>query len=192
MEKEKIEKELKAAMVEKLKEHRCPQQGERVEYQVLRIGPDSGQPCPTDEEIRVIHRKDPRASGTVYVTNFAIRFTHQQMVPTSLLLADAPGDAAQAELRAHNSFALRSTIALTATLPTQGQAWCSAEGDSTRVAGSLLRDPRRAKQVVVELQVSSSTDPVVAPAKEHPLATPSGVQVGEDDRKSVPTRQHSV
>ena len=56
MEKEKIEKELKAATAAKLKEHRRPQQGERVENHVLRIGPDSGQPWPTDEEIREILR----------------------------------------------------------------------------------------------------------------------------------------
>ena len=37
-EKAKATQELMAAIAEKLKEHRRPQQGERVEYQVLRIG----------------------------------------------------------------------------------------------------------------------------------------------------------
>ena len=118
VEKEKIEKDLKAATAAKLKEHRRPQQGERVEYQVLRIGPDSGQPYPTDEEISEILKNDPRASGTVYGTHYAIRFQHKQIVPTPLLLADAPGDTAQAEPCEHNLFASRSTVTSTATLPT--------------------------------------------------------------------------
>ena len=71
-EKARIEKELKEATAAKLNEHRRPQQGERVEYQVLRIGPDCGQPWPTDEEVREILRKDSRASGTVYGAHFAI------------------------------------------------------------------------------------------------------------------------
>ena len=57
----------------------------------MRIGPDCGQPWPTDEEIREIQRKDLRPSVTVYGTHFAIRFTHKQMVPTPVLLADAQG-----------------------------------------------------------------------------------------------------
>ena len=97
---------------------------------MLRIGPDCGQPWPTVGEIREILRKDPRASGTLYVMHFAIRFTHKQMVPTSVLLADAEGDAAQAELRAHDPLAVRSTRTSTATLPTQAQAGCTSEGDS--------------------------------------------------------------
>ena len=71
------------------------------------------------------------------------------MGPTTLLLADATGEAAQIELREQNPFALRSTATSTATLPPQGQAALSAEGDSPLVADRLLRDRRRAKQVVV-------------------------------------------
>ena len=40
-EKKKIEKELKAATAAKMNEHRLPQQGERVEYHMPRIGPES-------------------------------------------------------------------------------------------------------------------------------------------------------
>ena len=96
MEKERKEKELKASTAAKLKEHRCPQQGERLEYQVWRIGSDCGQPSPTDEEIRETLRTDPRASGTVYGTHFSIRFTHKQMVPAAVLLAHATAETAQA------------------------------------------------------------------------------------------------
>ena len=113
------------------------------------------------------------------------------MVPTQVLLADAPGETAQAELREHNPFASRSSTS-SATLPTQGQAECSAEGDSPRVASSLLRDPRRAKQPGVGGQVSSSTDPVEGPAKEQPMATPGPVRVGVDEQLAAPTRDHSV
>ena len=143
---ESMEKELKAVSAAKLKEHRRPQHGERIEYQGLGIGPASGQPWPTDGEIREILRKDPPPSGTVYATHFAIRFPHNQMVPTPVQLADAPGDAAQAQLREQNPFASRNTVTLTSTLPTQGQAECIAEGNSPRVAGSLLRDQRRANK----------------------------------------------
>ena len=85
-----------AATAAKLKEHRRPQQGERVEYQVLGIGQECGQPWPTDDEVREILNKEPRASGILHGTQYAIRFTHQQMVPTPVLLADSPGDAARA------------------------------------------------------------------------------------------------
>ena len=191
-EKVKIPKELMAAPAEKLKEHRRPQQGEGVEYQVLRVGPDCAQPWPTDEELRAILRKDRHASGTVYGTHYAIRFAHKQMVPTAVLLADAPGDAAQAELRGHNHFAVRSTITLTATLQIQWQVRCSAEGKSPRAAVSLLKDPRLARKVVVEGQLTSTTDPAEWPMKETSMATPSGVLVGKDERQSMPTRQDSV
>ena len=144
VETERIEKELKDDIAAKLKEQRRPQQGERVEFQVLRGGADCGQPWPTDEEIREILRKDTRASGTLYMAHFAIRFTHKQIVLTPVLLADAPGETAQAELREHNGFASRSSTS-SATLHTKGRAECSAEGDSPRVAGSLHRDPRRTK-----------------------------------------------
>ena len=114
------------------------------------------------------------------------------MVPTPVLLADAPGETAQAELRENNPFASRSTSTSSATLPTQGPAGCSVEGDSPRVACSLLRDPRRAKQMVVGGQVSSSSDPLEAPAKAQSMATPTEVQVGVAESHSVPTRLHSV
>ena len=81
VEKEKIEKELKAATAAKLREHRCPQQAERVEYQVLRVGQECGQSCLTDDEVREILKKDQRASGTVYGTHYTIRFHHKQMFP---------------------------------------------------------------------------------------------------------------
>ena len=109
---------------------RRPQHGERVEHQVLRIGPDSEQPCATDEEIRAILGKDPRASGTVHGTHYAIRFHHQQRVSTPLVLADAPGDTDQAELPEHYPFASRSTVTSTATLLPQGQAVCTAKRNS--------------------------------------------------------------
>ena len=54
-----------AATSVNLKQHRRPQQGERVEYQVLRIGRECGQAWPTDEEASAILKNDPRASGTV-------------------------------------------------------------------------------------------------------------------------------
>ena len=191
LEKAKATQELMAATAANLKEQRRPQQGEPVEYQVLRIGQEYGQSCPTDDEVREI-LKDPRASGTVYGTHFAIRFNHKQMVPTPVLLAETPGDTAQAELHEHNPVASRSTITSTATLPTQGQAGCSGEGELPRAAGSFLKDQQRARKVVVECQVSSSTDPVEAPAKEQSMATPDEAQVGVDERQSAPTRQHSV
>ena len=113
------------------------------------------------------------------------------MVPTQVLLADAQGEIAQAELRKNNPFASRSSTS-SATLPTLVQAECSAEGDSPWVAGSLLRDPRRAKQPVIGGQVSSSTDPVEAPAIEQSMATPGTVRIGVDEQLAAPTRDHSV
>ena len=111
------------------------------------------------------------------------------MVLTPVLRADAPWDTAQTELRDHNHVALRSTSPSSATVATQGQLECSAEGDSPQVTGSLIRDPTRAKQVVVGGQVRSSIDPMEAPAKEQPMATPNAAQVGVDESESVPTRQ---
>ena len=113
-EKEKLEKELKAATATKLREHRRPQQGEPVEYEVFRVGTDTTQPWPSDDEIRAILKNQQRASGTMFGTHFAIRYTHEQMVPTPVLLADAPVDAAQAELRANNPFGSHSTGSSTA------------------------------------------------------------------------------
>ena len=124
----KATEELMVATAAKWKEHRRPQEGERVEYQVLRIGQECGQQWPTDEEVREILRKDPLASGPVYGTHYAIRFTHKQMVPTPVLLAETPGDAAQAEQREHNPFASPSMVTSSATLPKQGQAACDGEG----------------------------------------------------------------
>ena len=86
------------------------------------------------------------------------------MVPTPLLLADAPGDAAQAELRAKNPFASRSTTSSTAILAMPEQIGSIAGGDSPWAKGCLLKDPRRAKQVV-EGQVSSTTEPAESPMK---------------------------
>ena len=60
------------------------------------------------------------------------------------------------------------------------------------MAGNRLRDPRRSKQLVCGGQVSSSTDPVEAPAKEQSMATPGPVQVGVDEQEATPTGQHSV
>ena len=113
------------------------------------------------------------------------------MVPTPVLLAHAPGDAAQAELRANNPFGLRSTGNSTSTLPSQGQTEGTAEGDSLWVGCSLLRVPRRARPVM-EGHVSSTTEPAESPMKGTSKATPEEVQVGDDDRQSVPTRQHSA
>ena len=128
VEKAKLEKELKEGTAAKLREHRRPQPSERVEYQVQRIGLDYNQPWPTDEEIGAILMNDPRAGGTVYCSHIEIRFAHLQMVPTPVLLSDAPVDAVQAELRAHNTFASRSTVSSTASLPSHGQADGTAEG----------------------------------------------------------------
>ena len=127
-EKEKIEKELKETTAARLREHRRPQKGERVEYEVFRFGTDAAQPWPSDDEVRAILKNQARPSGTVYVTHFAVRFTHEQMVPTPVLRADAPGDAAQAELRENNPFASRSTASSTAPLVTQEQIGSIAGG----------------------------------------------------------------
>ena len=114
------------------------------------------------------------------------------MVPTPVILHDATGDTAQAELREANPFASRRTVTSTATLPKQGQAGCSGKGELPRAAGSLIRDSRRARKVVLEGQVSAKTEPAESPMNAQSEAMPMGVQVGEDDRQSVPRRQHSV
>ena len=176
----------------KLNVHQRPQQGDLVDYLLLRINQECGPPWSTDEEVREMLRKDPRASGTVYGTHYAIRGTQKEMVPTPVRFADAPGDAAHAELWAHNPFAMRSSVTSTATLPTHGQAGCIAEGDSPPAAGSLLKDSRRAREVVWEWQVSAKTEPAESPMNEQSEAMLIGVQVGVDERQSVPTRQHSV
>ena len=191
MEKAQATQELSAATAATLKEHRRPQQGERVEYQMLRIGQECGQRWPTDEEVRAILKKDRRASGTVYGTHYAIRFHHKQMDPTPVLLPDAPGETAQAELRDNNPFASSSTVTSTATVPTQGRAGCNAEGEPSRAAGNLLKDPRRTRQVVVEGQVSSSTDTVESPAKGQSMATPACAHAAETNA-NLGLRQHCV
>ena len=164
--------------------------GERVEYEVFRIGTDDRQPWPSDDEVRAILKKQSRASGTVFGTHFGIRYTHKQMVPTPVLLADVPGDAAQADLRANNPFASRSTASSTAILAMPDQVGSIAGGDFPWTSGSLLKDPRRAKQVVEE-QVRSTSEPVESPMKETPQATVEHLQ-DVDERQSAPTRQHSV
>ena len=140
----------------------------------------------------MILRICPRTSGTVYVTHYAIGFTRKEMVHTPVLFGDAPGDTAKVELREHNPFALRSTVTSTATLPAQWQAGCSGEGELPRAAGSLLNDSRRARKVVLEGRVSAKTEPAESPMNEQSEAMPMGVQVGVDERQSVPSRQHSV
>ena len=107
-----------------------------------------------------------------------------------VLLADAPEDAAQAELRANNPFASRSTASSTAPLATPEQFGSIAGGDSPWALGSLLKDPRRAKQVA-EGQVSSTTESAESPIKETSNATVERLQDG-NERQSAPTRQHSV
>ena len=123
--------------------------------------------------------KDPRASGTVYGTHYAIRFTHKQMVPTPVLFAETPCDNAQVEQRDHNLFASRSSLTPAAATQSQGQAERSAGGDIHRATGILLKDPCKVRKAVVEGQVNSSTDPVESPNKEQPMATPSNAEVGE-------------
>ena len=128
-EKANVPQERMAATAAKLKKHRRRQQGEPVESQVLRIGQECRQAWPTDEEVRHILKKDRRSSGTVYGTHYDIRFTREPMVLTPVLLAESPGDIAQAEFRDHNPFASRSMVTSTPTLPTQGPAGCHAEGE---------------------------------------------------------------
>ena len=98
VEKERIDKELKAATPSKLKDHRRPQQGERVEYQELRIDPNFRQQWSSEEEIQAILRQHRPASGTAYANYFTLPFRQNQMVPTALLPAQAPPDIAHAEL----------------------------------------------------------------------------------------------
>ena len=112
------------------------------------------------------------------------------MVPTPVLLADVPGDAAQANLRANNPFASRSSTSSTVLLAMPEHAGSIAGGDSPWALGSLLKDPRRAKQVA-EGQVSSTTEPAESPMKETSQATVEHLQ-DVDERQSAPTRQHSV
>ena len=104
------------------------------------------------------------------------------MVLTVVLIVDATGDSAQAELPEDNRCASPSTVTSSATLPMQWQAWYSGEGVSTRSVGSLLKEPQMTRKVLVEEHASSSTDPVEAPAKEPAMAPPSAVEFGEDDR----------
>ena len=157
---------------------------------MFRVGTDDTQPWPSDDEVRATLKKQSRASGTVFGTHFGIRYTHEQMVPTPVLLADVPGDATQANLRANNPFASRSTTSSTALLAMPEQAGSIAGGDSPWALGGLLKVPRRAKQVV-EGQVSSTTEPPQSPMKETSQATVEQLQ-DVDERQSAPTRQHSV
>ena len=112
----------------------------------------------------------------MYGTHYGIPCTREQMDATRVLLAETPGDTAQTELREHNPFASRSMVTSSATLPTQGQAGCKPVVEPPRATASLLKDPRRANNLVEE-EVSSTTDAMEAAAKEQPMATPSA-QVG--------------
>ena len=75
-------------------------------------------------------------------------------------------------------------------LQAQRQAGCSGEWDPLRVSGSLVNDRGRIRKLVVERQVSSSTDWVESPVKEKPSATPS-VQVAETNA-NLPARNNCV
>ena len=66
--KAKATQELMAATAAQFKEHRRQQQGESVEYHVLRVGNPPGQGSPTDQEVREILKMDSWANGTVYGT----------------------------------------------------------------------------------------------------------------------------
>ena len=94
----------------------------------------------TNEALREILRIYPRACGTVYVTHYAMGCTHKEMVHTQVLFVDAPGVTAQVEQRVNTPFAMRCTFTSTATLPAQGQAGSTAEGDFPRAAGSLINE----------------------------------------------------
>ena len=176
LEKSKAKQALLKRTAAKLQEHRLPQQSERVECQVLRVGQECGPPWPTDAEVREILRNDPRARSTLCGTHYAIPVTNKEMVSTPVLLAESPADTPKVELRDHNPFALRSMFTSIATLPTQGQAGYQEEGDSPRAAGSLLKDTRRARQMW-EGQVSAKTEPAESAMNERSEAMPKGVQV---------------
>ena len=157
-------------------------QSRECRYDILksydRIGQECGQPCLTDEEVQEILRKNTRARRTVYGTDYAIRFTHKQMVPTPVMLAETPGNIAQSDLSEHNPFASRSMVTSNATLPKQGQAVYRAGADPTRAADTLLRDPRRVRQGVLEALVCSKTDPAQSPRKEPSMTTLQRTEVG--------------
>ena len=114
------------------------------------------------------------------------------MVHTPVLFCDGQGDTAKVELRELNPFALRSSFTSTATLPAQEQAGCSGEEELPRAAGSLIKDSRGARKVVLEGQVSEKTEPAESPMNKQSEAMPSAVHVGDDDRQCVSRRQHSV
>ena len=84
VDKAKETQELIAATGTQLEEHRGPQSGERVAYEVL--GHSHGLGWPRADEGRA-SLMDQRATGTVYGTHYAIRFTLKQMVPTPVLFA---------------------------------------------------------------------------------------------------------
>ena len=135
-------------------------------------------------EVRGILRADPTASGTVYGTHYVIRSTHQEMLPTPLLFAEAVGAIAHVDIREHNPFASRSTATSPINLPTLGQAGCDTEGDPPRATGSLLRDPRKVPKSVVAGQVSSSTEPPGWATKKKSMATQRDASAGQ--RSSSP------
>ena len=146
---------------------------------MFRVGAECGYGWPTDVDMCEILRNDPRASGTVYGTHYATRFTDMEMLSTPVLSGEAPLANAQVELREHNPFASRSTITSTATLTTQGQAECDVDGDPPPASGSLLKGPRSARTGVVLEQINSLTDPQESPMKEQSKATLGRTQVGE-------------
>ena len=89
-----------------LKEHRRPQRGERVEYQVSRLGYPHGQAWPTDKEVRAFLKAELRPSGRGYGTYYVIRVTQKEMLHTAVLFPGTPFETAQLERREETLFAL--------------------------------------------------------------------------------------
>ena len=144
---------------------------------MLRIGHECGEPWPSMDDLLEILRKGSRSSCSVYGTNYAIRFTHKQMLPTPVLLAAFPGEPAQVELREHNRFALRSSVTSSPTLATQWHAGCNPKGTTSGIA-ETNPGPGNARWIVVEAQLSSPIDPPESPMKDPSMAKPS-LHVGD-------------
>ena len=94
-----------------------------------------------------------------------------EILPTPLLFAAARGDTPLVGLRDRNPFASRSTITLAASLPTQG--------DIPRPTGSLIKEPGKVRNDLLDAQVSSLTDPAESAVKEQALGTPRDGVVGQ-------------
>ena len=77
------------------------------------------------------------------------RFTQKEMLTRPVLFWESPIDTAQEDISEHSPFASHSTTTSAASLPTLWQAGCAAEGDPLRTTGSLLRDPRKVRKIVV-------------------------------------------